>query len=115
MSNKNKTLTDRVRDRILSMDDEIRFSIQDFRDIPTNISHTLSTLSKQGEIFLIEQKKVEGIKRPINFYSKTSLLGKKVTKQGIDFACLGWEKVYPEFFTIPEFHERGIIVRSIEL
>ena len=115
MSNRGKTLTDGVRERILEMDNQIRFSIQDFRDIPTNISHALDKLSKQGEIFLIEKRRVEGIRRPINFYSKTSLLGKKIKKSGTDFACLGWENIYPEFFTLPKFIEKGIITRTIEL
>lgn len=95
------THTSRVIDRINLMSADAQFSIADFRDFPTNISHVLTKLCFRGEIILIERKKIAGTRTSLNLYRKTSSLGKLGE---VVPTCMGWENVYPEFFTLPKFN-----------
>lgn len=92
------TFTERVRIKVETYSLDREFSLADFRDIPTNVSSALKKLEDQGEIFLIERRKIEGQRYSRNFY-KRSVYQEKT--RVITFQ--GWEKVYPEFFSIPSF------------
>jgi len=93
------TLTDRVRIRIETYTPDTEFTIDNFRDIPTNVSSALKKLEAQEEVVFVERRKIIGERYSRNFYCKA--VG---AKQDRKISFQGWEKVYPEFFTIPNFH-----------
>lgn len=64
------TLTERIRIKIDSIGNDREFSLDDFRDIPTNVPSALRKLEAQGEIILLGRKKIEGERYSRNFYSK---------------------------------------------
>lgn len=94
-----KNLIDRIRMRIETYSLETEFSIQDFRDIPTNVSSALKKLEAMEEIFLVERRKIVGQRYFRNFYRRAVYQEKE---RKISFQ--GWENVYPEFFTLPKFN-----------
>lgn len=97
---------DQIQNKISEMDDETIFSIEYFPEFPTNVSAILSKLDKRSEIILVEKRKIPNTRTTLRFYRKSSF---KLKKERVVITFQGWEKVFPEFFILPEFKELGII------
>ena len=103
-----------VREYLSTIDTSVRFSTIDFPELERKASFALIHLAQTGEIQIVGEGRVGKQNKSNRIYSKTSQLpiqiaskpGRKIpARWEVELSPLleGWAKVYPEFFSIPDF------------
>lgn len=100
-----KLPVDIIREFLTTIDTSVRFSTSDFTNISTNPSATLHHLMTTGEIEVVGVVNVGKQRKPTRIYVKTGKLPKKKSQEKPHTKELveEWAKVYPEFFSVPDF------------